>query len=134
MLGSLFARLASPSEIPQLLAAYEKIRYPRTVVLNDSARGYRKVFHHTDGPEQQARDAQMKEAMRVQQELVGPGARAAAAANNNEHAEEEERLGRPLTRLADKRKFHLQYSYDAEVEAERWWTESGDGQSPAMGK
>ena len=81
MLGNIFSRLAHPAQIAPMLRAYQDLRLPRTAEtqfssrLNQKARGhaarprphlahtFAQIFHLPDGPAQEARDAEMRNAM-----------------------------------------------------------------------
>lgn len=61
------------------------------------------IFHLPDGPEQEARDASMRAAMHT----------SANASDGNPN------------QWADQHKNDVQFGYDADIEAERWWAEEG---------
>ncbi|KAK7061079.1 hypothetical protein VNI00_000814 [Paramarasmius palmivorus] len=63
VLGNLFSRLQSRSEIPGLLNAYQDIRYRRATSIQEGSLDNRRLFHMPDGPEQLARDAAMLSVM-----------------------------------------------------------------------
>lgn len=92
--------------------AYEKLRYPRTTDTQLSSRLNQRIFHYEDGPEQEARDASMREAM-LQTSKDGSAETVVADYSGN------------ANQWADKRKNVVQFSYDAELEAEKWWQEIG---------
>jgi salicylate hydroxylase len=50
---------AMPDDVPGALVRYEALRKPRATRLQEASAANRKRFHLQDGPEQQARDAQM---------------------------------------------------------------------------
>ncbi|KAJ7057190.1 hypothetical protein C8F01DRAFT_1372472 [Mycena amicta] len=116
-LGILFSHVSSRRQIRPLLEAYQTQRYPRTTETQLAARANQKIFHLPDGPEQEARDISMREGM--------------------EDSLREARGEAPLSRLdpsrsdgnanvwADQRKNRIQFGYDAEAEAERWWSTVG---------
>lgn len=71
-----------------------------------------KIFHLPDGPEQQARDQSMRQAMEASfREEQGESGDVDLTGNFNV--------------WADKSKNRRQFSYDAEAEAERWWMDHG---------
>jgi salicylate hydroxylase len=74
-----------------------------------------KIFHLPDGPEQAARDRSMRAAMQdALREERGEACAVSSEGNANV--------------WADKTKNRIQFSYDAEAEAERWWNTSGQQQ------
>jgi len=107
-LGSLLSHLTSPQQIPFFLHAYQSLRHARCTDTQAQARLNQKIFHLPDGPEQQARDEDMRQAMEA--ELSGRLFEAEGSQNQ----------------WADKKKSKAQFSYDAEGEAERWWREEGE--------
>ncbi|KAF5368111.1 hypothetical protein D9757_011566 [Collybiopsis confluens] len=99
VLGNLFSRLQSKSQIPWLLEGYQAIRKPRTTSTMADSWLNRKIFHLPDGPEQISRDAQWKNRMgRSQQE-------------GTDHTNQ----------WGDKLLSVEQFSYDAEHEVNIWW-------------
>ncbi|KDQ55785.1 hypothetical protein JAAARDRAFT_37206 [Jaapia argillacea MUCL 33604] len=110
ILGNLFSRLSHPSQITPFLHAYERLRLPRTSATQASARLNQKIFHYPDGPEQQARDESMRKALRIAR---------------GEEKEVDDGKG-SYNQWADKGKNREQFSYDADLEAERWWKEEGE--------
>ena len=100
VLGNLFSRLTSADQIPYFLRAYEKLRLSRTANTQAQSRLNQKIFHYPDGPEQEARDASMRAAMKGQTEGSAD-------------------------QWADKGKNKIQFSYDADESAEEWWNEVG---------
>ena len=61
VLGSLFERLTSPNQIPDLLTIYESLRKPRTTRVVKGSTALRDIFHMADGPRQIERDRQLLE-------------------------------------------------------------------------
>jgi salicylate hydroxylase len=115
VLGNLFSRISSRKQIGPLLHAYQEIRYDRASATQNASRFNQKIFHLEDGPEQEERDNQMREAMY-----------AAQRAFRGEVAEQDTAgEGNPNT-WADKSKSKIQFSYDADAEAEKWWEEKGE--------
>jgi salicylate hydroxylase len=100
VLGNLFSRISDPAQLPYFLRAYETLRLARTANTQAQSRLNQKIFHYDDGPEQEARDASMRAAMRGQTE---------GSANQ----------------WADKAKNKTQFSYDADEAAEEWWRDVG---------
>jgi salicylate hydroxylase len=121
VLGNLFSRLSSRKQITPLLHAYQAIRYERATATQASSRLNQKIFHYDDGPEQQERDRSMRAAMEAaEKELRGePVDDVAAAGNPNQ--------------WADKKKSQVQFSYDADAEADKWWKEFGEVQIGNLG-
>jgi len=111
VLGNLFSRLTDRAQLPVLLHAYEDLRLTRASATQASARLNQKIFHLPDGPEQESRDWQMRQAMRI--EL---GQENGDAAGNEGNANQ----------WADKKKSAVQFEYDADEEVEQWWAEHGE--------
>ena len=61
VLGSLFERLTSPAQIPDLLIIYESLRKSRTTKVVEGSTMLREIFHMVDGPQQIERDRQLLE-------------------------------------------------------------------------
>ncbi|KAF8178149.1 hypothetical protein K438DRAFT_1769665 [Mycena galopus ATCC 62051] len=113
VLGVLFSHVTSRRQIRPLLHAYQALRYPRTTDTQLASRLNQKIFHLPDGPEQEARDLSMREGMEESlREERGELSRDDSAGNANV--------------WADRPKNRIQFLYDAEVEAERWWKTSGN--------
>jgi len=60
-LGSLFSRLTSRSQIPDILTIFESVRKARTTRVVKGSSHYRDIFHMHDGPKQEERDRQLLE-------------------------------------------------------------------------
>ncbi|KAL0066144.1 hypothetical protein AAF712_006768 [Marasmius tenuissimus] len=74
VLGNLFSRITDKSQIPELLQAYQRIRFDRATSQQTGALDNRTLYHMLDGPEQEARDVSMRLAMeKAIQELTGIG-------------------------------------------------------------
>ena len=116
VLGSLFSHLSHDSQIPILLKAYENLRLERTAKTQASSRRNQRIFHLPDGPDQQARDILMSEAMELEKERLKTG---------NFAQLECETRGNP-NQWADQSLNIDQFSYDADEVAERWWKEKGE--------
>lgn len=127
VLGGLLSHVASVSQLPAFLKAYEDLRLPRTAETQAASRLNQHVFHLPDGPEQEERDAGMRKAAALEHQAI-ERARAAVAASTAEGDSgtdaEDEMAGNP-NQWADKKKTNAQFGYDAEAEAERWWQEVG---------
>lgn len=63
VLGHLLAKLSSPTQIPEILAVYERMRKPRTTHVVRGSTQLRDVFHMHDGPKQVERDRILLENM-----------------------------------------------------------------------
>ncbi|KAJ7266400.1 hypothetical protein B0H12DRAFT_1099515 [Mycena haematopus] len=112
VLGVLFSHITCRRQILPLLHAYQTLRYPRTTDTQLAARANQKIFHLPDGSEQEARDISMREAMEDSlREERGEPSRYESAGNANV--------------WADRPKNRIQFCYDAEAEAKRWWLTSG---------
>ena len=115
VLGNLFSHLSHQSQIAPLLHAYENLRLRRTADTQVSSRLNQKIFHLPDGPEQLKRDTEMRRAMEAELQYLKDGiVRGEAEGNPNQ--------------WADKRKNILQFGYDADGIADRWWKEHGEGE------
>ncbi|KAI0759543.1 FAD/NAD-P-binding domain-containing protein [Trametes elegans] len=115
VLGNLLSRLREPAQLRPLLQAYEGLRLPRTAETQRQSRLNQTIFHLPDGPEQEARDAGMRQAMEAELRMVREGAAPGADALE----------GSP-NQWADRKKNEAQFAYDADAAAERWWRESGE--------
>ncbi|KAF8581960.1 FAD/NAD(P)-binding domain-containing protein [Ramaria rubella] len=111
-IGNIFSRLSHPAQIAPMLNAYQDLRFPRAAATQLSSRLNQKIFHLNDGPEQEERDASMRSAMLDPDQGSFEG-------NQNQ--------------WADQRKNDEQFRYDADKEAERWWTESGEAEVGRLG-
>ncbi|KAI0271993.1 hypothetical protein BGY98DRAFT_1100075 [Russula aff. rugulosa BPL654] len=115
VLGALFSRVSSLSQVPALLRAYQDLRFvTRATATQESSRLNQKIFHLLDGPDQRARDNAMRAAMAAELE------------------------GRPIpdgnpNQWADRTKNRIQFDYDAYAEVERWWASGGREQIEALG-
>ncbi|KAL5482995.1 hypothetical protein ACEPAI_8224 [Sanghuangporus weigelae] len=116
VLGSLLSHLSHISQIPILLKAYEKLRLERTAKTQASSRLNQRIFHLPDGPEQQARDELMREAMELENECMKDGDLTQL---------ENVTKGNP-NQWADQSLNIEQFSYDADEVAEIWWKEEGE--------
>lgn len=118
VLGRLFSHLSCLSQVAPLLRAYESLRLPRTAATQASSRLNQHIFHLPDGPDQAARDHAMRAAMEAEK-------------NAGDH--EGSTIGNP-NQWADKEKNRVQFGYDADEIAERWWTEEGNGLNQRVDK
>ncbi|KAF8490551.1 FAD/NAD-P-binding domain-containing protein [Russula emetica] len=114
VIGAVFSRVSSLSQVPALLQAYQDLRLPRASATQESSRLNQKIFHLLDGPEQRARDDAMRAAMAAELE------------------------GKPIpdgnpNQWADVTKSRIQFDYDAYAEVERWWASGGREQIEALG-
>lgn len=124
VLGTLFSHLSSPAQIPALLRAYQDLRLARTAATQGSSRANQTIFHLPDGPEQERRDREMRAAMRLEvdelaKETAGGFDKAADGGGGDRLNE-----GNP-NQWADKSKNKIQFGYDADEEAEKWWRSEG---------
>lgn len=122
VLGNLFSRLSHPSQIKPLLYAYEKLRLPRTANTQASSRLNQYIFHLPDGPEQQARDKSMREAMELELKIV-----------SGEKVDASSELEGNSNQWADRRKNEEQFGYDADAEAEKFWKLEGERTIGSLG-
>lgn len=110
VLGVLFSHISSREQIRPILHAYQALRYPRTTITQLASRSNQTIFHLPDGPEQEARDKSMRQAMEdALREERGEPALNASSGNANV--------------WADRGKSGTQFGYDAEMEAERYFKE-----------
>ncbi|PCH34614.1 FAD/NAD(P)-binding domain-containing protein [Wolfiporia cocos MD-104 SS10] len=118
VLGNLLSHISHISQLKPLLYAYESLRLPRTAATQASSRLNQKIFHLPDGPEQEARDFQMRQAMEAELAML-----------------ERERAGLPVVedtmegnpnQWADRKKNNVQFGYDADAVAAKWWQEVGE--------
>ncbi|KAF7373904.1 FAD/NAD(P)-binding domain-containing protein [Mycena sanguinolenta] len=115
VLGVIFSHITSRQQVLPFLRAYQNLRYPRTTTTQLAARANQKIFHFSDGPEQEARDNSMREAMEDFREERGEPSRYELAENVKE-------------------KNRIQFCYDAEAEAEQWWLTGGSSGEPLTSK
>ncbi|KAH9850511.1 FAD/NAD-P-binding domain-containing protein [Lenzites betulinus] len=121
VLGNLLSRLNQPSQLQPLIQAYEDLRLPRTAETQRQSRLNQKIFHLPDGPEQEARDAGMRQAMEAElRKMQGEAAYKQSGAGS-----EEAFAGSP-NQWADPKKNTAQFAYDADAVAERWWRTVGE--------
>ncbi|KAG2028420.1 hypothetical protein BDR03DRAFT_837133, partial [Suillus americanus] len=113
VLGNIFSHCSDRSQIAPLLYAYQSLRYERATATQTSSSLNRHIFHHPDGPEQEERDREMRAAMEDAVRVArGEQSTLALAGNANQ--------------WADKKKSAIQFGYDADEEAEKWWLMNGD--------
>lgn len=115
VLGSLLSHLTSPTQLPFFLKAFEKLRHTRASKTQASSRLNQHVFHLPDGPDQEARDNDMRAAMAIE------------LARNDDDIEEvgAENEGN-ANQWADHKKNIEQFSYDADAVADQWWRDEGE--------
>lgn len=102
-LRCIFSRIRHRNQIPDFLAAYEEIRQPRTAYVIQYESGMHTMLKMPDGPEQDERNAMLKQAM---------------ADGDWDHMDEDNFraiFGEELN----------QYSHDATEQVEDWWTKWG---------
>ncbi|EJC98356.1 FAD/NAD-binding domain-containing protein [Fomitiporia mediterranea MF3/22] len=147
VLGNLLSHLGPPSiatrHLLMLLKQYERLRMERTRMTQETSTLNRYIFHLPDGPEQSARDASMRRAMKAEE--VEEAASSSShfdttnAADSNESAttgsetkstgsgthHHRARNTENANQWADRKKNREQYGYDADLEVEQWWTSEG---------
>ncbi|KAL0063329.1 hypothetical protein AAF712_009824 [Marasmius tenuissimus] len=116
VLGVLFSKIESVTEIPDLLRAYQVIRAPRTAATLHASLLNRTTFHLPDGADQERRDQSMKASM---EDALRRDTRSEHVGNANQ--------------WADRQKNGEQFDYDAE-EAARAWLKSEDAIQQAQVK
>jgi salicylate hydroxylase len=113
VLGNIFSHCSDRSQILPLLYAYQSLRYDRATATQTSSSLNRHIFHKPDGPDQEERDREMRAAMEDALRVArGEKSTRVLAGNANQ--------------WADKKKSDIQYGYDADEEAEKWWLANGD--------
>ncbi len=117
VLGHLLSRLAHPEQLPVLLQAYEALRLPRTAETQSQSRLNQAIFHLPDGPEQRQRDADMRQAAELERGRVRGGENGMAAGDASVGS---------TNQWADEKKSRIQFGYDADEAAERWWRDGGE--------
>lgn len=112
MIGNLFSRLTSMSQVESLLLAYQELRLPRTTATYAAAWSNRQIFHLPDGEAQRLRDASMGAAMKI-------------ALDEAHHPNPDSNSNSGNANMwADKEKNMEQFSYDADEATARWWEEN----------
>ncbi|KAF8684732.1 hypothetical protein RHS04_01160 [Rhizoctonia solani] len=119
VLGGLLSGVRGPDDLPRLLRAYQALRLPRTAETQKSARLNQFIFHLPDGPEQVARDADMKLAMDWEQDLLNR-----QNGKNGSSLKEERSWAGNMNQWADQTKNKLQFAYDAFAVVEEWWKQN----------
>lgn len=125
VLGNLLSHISAIEQLPVFLRAYEKLRHKRASKTQASSRLNQHIFHLPDGPEQEARDASMRDAMhhellRLRAEKNGSGLSFPAGVEFLEGGNEGN-----ANQWADRKKSIEQFSYDADAVAEQWWEDGG---------
>lgn len=125
VLGSLLSHLSNPKQLHPLLLAYQSLRLQRTADTQMSARLNQRIFHYEDGPEQEARDADMRRAMAVEFARINGGTSHGNGENAHDREGAEELQGN-ANQWADQRKNEIQFGYDADEVADKWWRDVGE--------
>ncbi|KAG1807966.1 FAD/NAD(P)-binding domain-containing protein [Suillus subaureus] len=113
VLGNIFSHCSDRSDILPLLYAYQSIRYDRATATQKSSSLNRHILHKPDGPDQEARDRDMRVAMEEGLRIArGEPSTVMLAGNANQ--------------WADKTKSNIQFGYDADEESEKWWLANGN--------
>ena len=140
------------AHLTALLAAYEQLRFPRTSTTQATSALNRYTFHLPDGPEQRARDASMRKAMRADAAAEaaeadtatealsdaghggpssGPGSTTGTSVSNGTSAGSPTAAHAPPSNVsnanqwADRKKNREQYGYDADAVVAAWWDKEG---------
>ncbi|KAJ3508492.1 hypothetical protein NLJ89_g5721 [Agrocybe chaxingu] len=114
VLGNIFSRISHPSQIGSFLKAYQDLRLPRATGTQRASQANQLRFHLPDGPEQQARDAAMKEAMKeTLLEASGGGSDGARSGNRSVIVDHNKQLA------------SLQFDYDADTAVDEWREREG---------
>ena len=130
VLGGLLSRLRTRADLPRLLKAYQQLRLPRTSESQLSARLNQTIFHLPDGPAQEARDADMRQAMewdlaRQKKERRTLEGKVVAQAST---MEEDVTWQGNMNQWADQTKNKFQFGYDAYAAVDDWWNSTGKKQ------
>ena len=100
-------------------------RYARTTDTQQAARALQHIFHLPDGPEQQARDNDMRRAMALELASYTPSPEATSVLLPSiDDGGVTQTAGNP-NHWADRGKSERQFSYDADAQVEQWWTAVG---------
>ena len=99
-------------------------RLDRTSDAQEQSRLNRSIFHLPDGPEQRARDAEMRRAMAAEFAALERAGGHPASASASSADGETLMVGNP-NQWADRRKSERQFSYDADGAVHGWWTAGG---------
>ncbi|CAE6429983.1 unnamed protein product [Rhizoctonia solani] len=119
VLGGLLSGIHKLDDLPRLLRAYQDLRFPRTAESQKSARLNQFIFHLPDGPEQLARDADMRQAMEWEQAWL------CREKDKNKPALNEGRTwAGNMNQWADQTKNKVQFGYDAFAAVEGWWRQN----------
>ncbi|CAE6436076.1 unnamed protein product [Rhizoctonia solani] len=119
VLGGLLSGISQLDDLPRLLRAYQDLRLPRTAESQRSARLNQFIFHLPDGPEQLARDADMRQAMEWEQAWLSR-----EKGKNGPTLKEECTWAGNMNQWADQTKNKLQFGYDAFAAVEEWWRQN----------
>ncbi|CUA68248.1 hypothetical protein RSOLAG22IIIB_07778 [Rhizoctonia solani] len=119
VLGGLLSGIRRPDDLPRLLRAYQDLRLPRTAESQKSARLNQFIFHLPDGPEQLARDADMRKAMEWEQAWLSR-----EKGKNGSTLKDERTWAGNMNQWADQTKNKLQFGYDAFVAVDEWWRQN----------
>ncbi|KAI6115942.1 hypothetical protein F5141DRAFT_1212544 [Pisolithus sp. B1] len=119
VLGNLFSHLSSRAQIAPLLHAYEALRYERATNAQTFSRLNKATLHLPDGLEQEQRDGKMRAAMedapkKIHDEVPVGDTDANTKGNTSQRNNE--------------KKIAIQYGYDADEEAEKWWHQHGESE------
>lgn len=106
VLGNLLSRLSHMSQIRPLLEAYQDLRLDRTAMAQQSSRLSQHRSHLPDGPEQRARDENIRKAM-------------------ISTAEREHSADSAGSRSSREPEIDIVFGYDADVEVDKWWAAHG---------
>ena len=125
VLGNLLSRLTHSSQLPVLLQAYQDLRLSRTAETQNQSRLNQKIFHLPDGPEQERRDADMRRAAELQLNGLAKDGTTTTTTTTTMTVGGDVAEG-SANQWADERKSRIQFGYDADEMAERWWCEGGE--------
>jgi salicylate hydroxylase len=107
VLGNLLSRISNISQLRTLLEAYQDLRLLRTATAQESSKAAKKFFHYPDGPEQRGRDEGMKKTMALELAL-------------SEAESQRKSAGGPAPELKKQNNL-VEFEYDADAEADKWW-------------
>jgi len=109
VLGALLVHLTHIDQLPTFLHAYQDLRYERCSTTQQASRLNQHLFHLPDGPEQEARDRSMREAMAHESIYPAPARLPSTSGAGS------------ANQWADRTKNVAAFGYDANRAADAWW-------------
>ena len=111
--GAVLGNLVSP--LQPRTDACQQLHLHRTAETQNQSRLNQKIFRLPDGPKQQACDTDMRTAMDLELRRMRDGTTPSG-----------DSLEGSANQWADERKNVIQFAYDADQAADRWWHNGGD--------